>query len=159
MSKPIRPSAARLAVAVLIPLAVLAAVYYSTGGQIGGTVLRLTAEMPSEVTLNAEGATSVDVKLALTNRSGKMERLSVADPCKVLRWVVQAPGEATVQSRGDRCASGPAQVDLAAGETLERVETLPLVGSRYTPGVRYTVYIDFYGQLAKAEFEAAKTSD
>ena len=155
MSKPVRPSAARLAIAFILPLAVILAVYYASGGKIGGDALQLRATTPEDITLASERTTPLALTVELTNRGGDVQRFSVGDPCKVLRWVIQAPGEATVQSRGDQCLSVPTDVSLASGETLQRSETLMLDNARYTPGVTYTVYVDFYGVVAKTDFTVA----
>lgn len=156
MSQIPRRSFTRLALAIVVPLVILLAVYYGGGLNLGGDPTRLTAAVPGDVTLDASGTTKLPLKLSLLNRTGETITLRAADPCKVLRWVIQAPGEATIQSKGDACLSGETTVFLASGATVDRNETLPLETVRYVPGTTYTVYIDFYGYVAKAEFEAVK---
>jgi hypothetical protein len=160
MSQIPRRSFTRLALAVLVPLTIMLIVWqYRDQLDLGGDPVRLTAEIPSRIPLSDAGSTAVDLKLTLLNRTGDTMSLTAAEPCKVLRWVVQAPGEATIQSKGDKCLPGEPSVDLASGDVLTRTETLHLEGSRYTAGVTYTLYVDFYGHLAKAEFVAEKAGD
>lgn len=157
MQKPTRPSFARLALAIAVPLIVLLAVYYAANGDLsnlGGRSLRLTAQAPSSVTLAAEGPSTVTIALELTNRSGGPLQLGASDPCKVLRWAVQAPEDVFVQAKGNECGSDEMTRSIASGETIARSETISLDTRRYTAGVTYTVFIQFYGQDARAEFTA-----
>ncbi len=157
MEKPVRPSFARLAIAVAVPLIVLLAVYYAANGDlsnIGGRSLRLSAETPSSVTLATDGATPVTVTLTLTNRTAGVIQLGASDPCKVLRWVVQAPEDVFVQSKGSECGSDEMTRTIGSGETIERSETISLDTRRYTAGVTYTLFVQFYGQDATAQFTA-----
>lgn len=158
MQQPVRTSYARLAAAILVPLAVLLAVYYAANGDLssmGGQNLRLTLEAPSDVTLT-EDRTPVTLKLSLANRSGGSIQLSASDPCKVLRWVVQAAGDVFVQSRGSECTPEETSRVIASGETIERTETIQLDSRRFQPGVTYTVFVQLYGQSASAEFTTAR---
>lgn len=154
MSKPVRTSYARLAAAILVPLAVLLAVYYAANGDLssfGGQTLRLTVDAPSKVALS-EGTTPVTLKLALTNRSGATVQLGAGDPCKVLRWAVQAPGDVFVQSKGADCTPEATSRPIASGEIIERTESIQLDSKRFQPGVTYTVFVQLYGQSATADF-------
>lgn len=156
MQKPAQPSYARLATAVIVPLVLLLAIFYSTNGDLsslGAETLRLTAEATPEETAQADGSTRLAVTLKLTNRTGATIQLSANDPCKVLRWVVQAPEDVFVQSKGADCVPEPTSRPIASGETIERSETIALDTRRYKAGVTYTVFAQFYGQTATADFE------
>ncbi|MFT3808673.1 MAG: hypothetical protein QM698_02020 [Micropepsaceae bacterium] len=145
MSAPVRPSAARLAVAVILPLAVFSAIYYSSGGNLGGRELRLTAEGPGEVA-PAAGPVSVPLTLNLENRSGGAITLSAADPCKVFRWVVQKMDDTSVQSKGNACTPAETSRTIASGETFTHTETITLDGHRLEAGQSYKIIVQLYGQ-------------
>ena len=139
---------------MLVPLSVLLAVYYALDGDLsslGGKSLRLTLETPSTIALEGR-VTALPLGVALANRSGSSIQLTAADPCKVLRWVVQAPGDAFVQSKGDACQPEEPVRPIASGETITLSETLPLVSTRYKPGVRYTLIVQYYGETATTDF-------
>lgn len=155
MEKPIKPSAGRLVAALFVPLAVLVAGYYAAKGEmgdLGGAALRLTLDVPSDVTIAAGRETPVDLTLALTNRTGQTMTLTASDPCKVLRWVVQSPGDVFVQSKGEECVPESKTREIASGEVIERRETIRLDNKRYKSGVTYTVFVQFYGQEGTARF-------
>lgn len=158
MQKTVRPSYTRLAAAIVVPLSIIVLVYYLTDGKLGdmgGQALRLTVEAPSNVDLNAEGPTPLSLELTLTNRTGETAELSAEDPCKVLRWVVQAPDDVFVQAKGQDCVPDETNRRLASGEVIARAEGIGLDSRRYKPGVTYTVFVQFYGQGATAEFRIA----
>lgn len=159
MSPVPKPSPGRLLAALIIPLGVMLAAYYASKGEmgdLGGPPVRLTIEGPSEVKLNAEGETALDLTLKLQNRTGDTAWLKAADACKALRWAVQAPGDVFVQAKGDACAPEETTRQLAGSAVLERKLTIPLESRRYKPGVAYTVFAQFYGYDATARFEAAE---
>jgi hypothetical protein len=158
MQKPVRTSYTRLAAAIVVPLSLLLAVYYVTDGKlgdIGGDPMRLTAETPSEIALNPDGETAVELKLALTNRTGETIQLTAADGCKVVRWVVQAPGDVFVQSKGPDCVPEEPTRSLGSGETITRTETLLLDSRRYKAGETYTVFVQLWGEETTASFTMA----
>ena len=158
MSLQVKPSPGRLLAAIFVPLAVLAAAYYASKGQLGdlgGPPLRLTVRIDGPVALGPGPRTDLVATLTLENRTGDAIALRAADPCRVVRWVVQAPGETFVQSKGDACTPETDAATIDGASTVERREIVPLDTSRYKPGVTYTLVVQFWGQDASAEFETA----
>ncbi len=158
MQRPARTSYVRLTTAMLVPLAALLALYYASGGDLsslGGQSLRLTVDAPSKVALSAR-ATELPLTLKLTNRTGSTIQLSAADPCKVLRWALQAPGDRFIQSKGNDCQPDETARPIASGEVIERSETIRLDTARLKAGETYTVFVQFYGQDATASFTATE---
>lgn len=155
MTTPVRPSAARLAIAVILPLAIFSAIYYATGGNIGGATLRLTIEGPGEIA-SAAGPIPIDLKVSLENRSGSAISLSATDPCKVFRWVVQKTDDTAVQSKGNACTPAETSRTLASGETLTHAETIVLDGHRLEAGQTYRIIVQLYGMDGMTEIEVRK---
>ncbi len=145
MTTPVRPSAARLAIAVVLPLAIFSAIYYSTGGNMGGASVRLTVEGPGEVA-PAAGPIPIDLKVSIENRSGAALTLSAADPCKVFRWVIQKTDDTSVQSKGNACTPAETSRTLGSGETLTHAETIVVDGHRLEAGETYKIIVQLYGQ-------------
>jgi len=152
-----RRSFTRLALALIVPLVVLLVAYqYRDKLDFGGDPLRLTAEAPSEIKLAANGPSALPLKLTLQERTGEIIQLSAADPCKVFRWAVQAPGDVFVQAQGQDCVPEEPQKRLGGGETIARSATLMLDTKRYKPGVTYTVFVQLWGEETTVDFRTTE---
>ncbi len=92
------------------------------------------------------------VVLQLLNRTDSEAKLHAAGPCRIFRFVITTHDGEFVQAKryGEECTQQPVAHNLAAGETLEEIQQVPLDVRRYRAG-KYVVRVKFWNYEGSAE--------
>ncbi|MBI3515228.1 MAG: hypothetical protein HY060_14385 [Proteobacteria bacterium] len=122
------------------------------------------AEVQSSVTATlvlpdrvAPAAALIQAELALENKAGDVEIVSVPRACDVFDWVMHDQAGKLVMTKDPvECIDQPVSKALAPGSVLRERISIYLLPDVLRSGSRYVIDYRFWGQPARAEFTARR---
>ena len=113
-----------------------------------------TLAMPDRVSPNAA---LIQAEVALENKAGDVEVVSVPRACDVYDWVMRDQAGKLVMTKDPvECVDQPASKALAPGSALRERVSIYLLPNVLSSGSRYVIDYRFWGQPARAEFTARR---